>query len=295
MLKFNYNPKRMQGVRTDMPSGRGAISGRRKKVTKTGNVTSTGTKAGTTGTASGLQNLTPGQKEKIIGGMTKPTADSSGRGGAGASLSGTTASGRSTVSGGTAGGVGGATGSWLKKLETPITAEIGLSGDERQGIYNLARGQTQGATKTAMEQARSAMGGRGFRGGESGIADSALGQIAQQGQSSLNRFSQDIAHREAANRFSQNMALNQANLSRLGTGAQTALGYDKLQQEAAARAAAQGLASNRMKWDKYKFKKQFEYGQERDAMGDLFNLFNAYRGSYGQQQGIYASGRMGGI
>lgn len=113
---------------------------------------------------------------------------------------------------------------WLNMLKQPITAQVGLGERERQQIYNQARGQIQGATRTGMEQMREMMGGRGFRAGESGIADTAIGGVAQAGRQGLQNVSQNIAISEAQNRFAQNMALNQANLQRMGVGGQMALG-----------------------------------------------------------------------
>ena len=62
-----------------------------------------------------------------------------------------------------------------EQLKTPIRGgAVGMTGAESAAKYGLARRQIQGATKTAMEQTKSAMGGKGFRAGESGIADTAM-------------------------------------------------------------------------------------------------------------------------
>jgi hypothetical protein len=68
------------------------------------------------------------------------------------------------------------------------------------------------------------LGGQGFIPGESGIADSALGKIYSGGAEQLGAFGQQMASKEAADRFAQNMDLNNANLQRLTGGGQLALG-----------------------------------------------------------------------
>lgn len=84
---------------------------------------------------------------------------------------------------------------FLKSLTEPIEYE-----SRYQSRYNIARGQIQSGTRTAMEQAKTYMGGRGFRGGESGIADTALGKIATGGAERLSRASLEIGESEAARR-----------------------------------------------------------------------------------------------
>ena len=113
---------------------------------------------------------------------------------------------------------------WQQGLSTPITADIGLSDEERQGIYNLARRQSQGATNAAASELEQKLGTKGFRAGESGIADTALGQLYSKGAESLGQFGQKAALSEAENRFGQNMELSNANLNRLTAGGQLALG-----------------------------------------------------------------------
>lgn len=84
---------------------------------------------------------------------------------------------------------------FLQSLTQPLQYE-----DRSQQRYNIARGQIQSGTRTALEQARTYMGGRGFRGGESGIADTALGRIATGGAERLGRASLEISESEAARR-----------------------------------------------------------------------------------------------
>ncbi|KKL28526.1 hypothetical protein LCGC14_2374270, partial [marine sediment metagenome] len=117
-------------------------------------------------------------------------------------------------------------GSFYNQLRQPITADIGLSDLERKRLSNIGRANVQGSTKALMDEFSSAAGGRGFRAGESGRTDTALGQIAQRGVSALSGYESNLAINEANNRFGQNMALNQANLGRMSAGAGIDLGRE---------------------------------------------------------------------
>ena len=103
---------------------------------------------------------------------------------------------------------------FLSSLAQPIDYQ-----DRSQQRYNIARGQIQSGTRTAMEQAKTYMGGRGFRGGESGIADTALGQIATGGAERLGRAGLEIGESEAARRHQY----EQLDLQRKLSGGQLAL------------------------------------------------------------------------
>ena len=84
---------------------------------------------------------------------------------------------------------------FLQGLTQPIGYE-----DRYQQRYNIARGQIQAGTRTALEQAKTYMGGRGFRGGEAGIADVPLARIATGGAERLSRAGLEIGESEAARR-----------------------------------------------------------------------------------------------
>ena len=84
---------------------------------------------------------------------------------------------------------------FLQQLTQPIDYQ-----DRSQQRYNIARGYIQSGTRTAMEQAKTYMGGRGFRAGEAGIADTALGRIATGGAERLSRAGLEIGESEAARR-----------------------------------------------------------------------------------------------
>lgn len=103
---------------------------------------------------------------------------------------------------------------FLKGLTQPVQYQ-----DRYQSRYNIARGQIQGGTRTAMEQMKTYMGGRGFRGGESGFADTALGQIATGGAQRLSQAGLEIGESEAA----QRQEYDRMNLQRMLGGGQLAL------------------------------------------------------------------------
>ena len=103
---------------------------------------------------------------------------------------------------------------FLQQLTQPIDYQ-----DRSQQRYNIARGFIQSGTRTAMEQAKTYMGGRGFRGGESGIADTALGRIATGGAERLSRAGLEIGESGAARRGEY----ERMNLQRITSGAGIAL------------------------------------------------------------------------
>lgn len=84
---------------------------------------------------------------------------------------------------------------FLQQLTQPIDYQ-----DRSQQRYNIARGYIQSGTRTAMEQAKTYMGGRGFRGGESGYADVPFARIATGGAERLSRAQAEIGESEAARR-----------------------------------------------------------------------------------------------
>ena len=112
---------------------------------------------------------------------------------------------------------------FLGSLGKPITGQVGYTGTEEQQMFNRMRERIQGGTKLGMEQMKTYMGGKGFHGGESGIADTALGQIAQKGQEELAGASRDVALAGAEKRFQDQMQLANLNLQRILGGAGIAL------------------------------------------------------------------------
>ena len=121
---------------------------------------------------------------------------------------------------------------FLGMLTKRINIPTGRTTKELQGIYNLGRTQIQGATQAGLGMARGFMGGRGFRGGESGLADTAMGQIIRGGQQNLAGLSAQTSIDEANRRFSEQSTLAQLNLSRLLGGGQMALGGEQSAMDA---------------------------------------------------------------
>jgi len=182
--------------------------------------------------------------------------------------------------------------SFMDRLGQKTNVPVGSSEQERAGVYNLARRQIQGATKTAMDQMGEKLGARGWKAGDSGIADAILGKIAMEGAEKLGQESSKIAMNEVNNRFSQGMQLEGLDLAKLQAGGQMGglmegiqsgrlgMGLESLmaggnleqfakqhQQSASQFGASHGLAQEK-----------FGYGQEMDAI----NMLMGY-GQYGQQ------------
>ena len=112
---------------------------------------------------------------------------------------------------------------FLGELGQGINIPTGRSTQELQALYSQMRGQIQGGTATEMEQARTYMGGRGFRTGESGIADRPMAQIARGGQERLAGAAQGVYLDEANRRFAEQSQLAGLNLQRQGMGGQLGL------------------------------------------------------------------------
>lgn len=181
-------------------------------------------------------------------------------------------------------------------LLTPVTGTIGLSDRERQAIYNQSRSNIQSATKAMMGELGGQMAAtRGLRAGESGVADSAMGQLARQGAEQLGQFGSQIAIDEANNRFNQGMQLENLNLQRLlgaGKFGEILTGIDQgnaglglqalntmggleqfakqLQAQQDQSAAAGSRAADAEAWDRERWQKEFDYQQQMDALKLLF-------------------------
>lgn len=104
--------------------------------------------------------------------------------------------------------------SFLSGLAKPIGYE-----SQFQQRFNVARGQIQGAGKIEMETAKKYLGGKGFRGGESGYADSPLASIARGTGERLTRATQQIGIDEATRKAEY----DRMNLQRQTAGAGIAL------------------------------------------------------------------------
>ena len=168
---------------------------------------------------------------------------------------------------------------WLTELKTPISA--GLSTGDLQTQYNQMRNQIQGTWGAGAETLKGQLGERGFRAGESGLADTALGGLYEQGSQALSKGATDVYLDEA--KRSQDLA--NMNLQRLTSGGSLAAELEKIRAQRAATGSAAGGAAARLAWEKEKFGKQFPWEQEMQATGQLFDLMGMMGGS---QQQVYA-------
>jgi len=180
---------------------------------------------------------------------------------------------------------------FMKQLKQPITqGQIGLGRGERENVYGLARRQIQGGTKTAMEQMRTSMGGRGFRAGESGIADTAMGTIASEGAERLGKFASEQAASEAMRRSEEKMGIAGLNVQRATGAGQIGASYA---QAGAARASARygaETAANRLDWEREKFKEyEMPYAQEQDAWKRMMDLYGSQTRGQDEAWGRYGS------
>lgn len=178
---------------------------------------------------------------------------------------------------------------YMKLLAQPIKAKTGLSDIERRGIYNLGRRQIQGATKTAMEQMRTQLGGRGFRAGESGIADTALGQIASQGAERLGAFATQTALEERKRRFEEAAQLGGLNVQRMAAGAGL---QGQLAQAGATRSAAGMALEGRMaelEFAKERFGQEFAYTKEQQSLQNMMDMWRMQQGAQGTAWDRYAA------
>lgn len=117
----------------------------------------------------------------------------------------------------------------------------------QQQRYNIARGQIQGGTRTALEQMKTFMGGRGFRAGEAGIADAPLTGVATRGQELLSRASTEIATSEAERK----QQIDMMNLQRMMGGAQLGLAGEEGIQNRLLQYLALLSGTEQQRWEPY--------------------------------------------
>ena len=167
----------------------------------------------------------------------------------------------------------------LKELEFGGT--LGLSGAERQNIMNLARRQQSGQTKAATDQMMTAMGGRGFQAGSSGIADTAIGKIQSEGAERLGALSSEMAANEAKLRGEQKSAEGQLQVGALSAAASAESQAAMASAQRAAARMSQEVARERLGWEQEKFKDfQFPMQQQNQAWDNMFSMY----GMMNQQQ-----------
>ncbi len=200
----------------------------------------------------------------------------------------------------------------IQQLTTPETTKLGLTDQELQAMINQMRGNILGTSQGLINMVAQQMGGRGFRPGESGLADAALSNIAQQAQQQLAGGIQNIMLDEARRRFEQDLALRNLNLNRilaatkfadllesgelqrLGLGLQAGqfgAGLEQFAKELAAQQAAQAAAAqsaaDRLAWEKERWGKEFEYGQQLDALKLLASLYGVELGQQTERYSPY--------
>ena len=170
---------------------------------------------------------------------------------------------------------------WMAQLSKPI--EAGLSKGDLAREYNQMRGQIQGGTKAMAEEMKGSMLGRGFRSGESGIADSAIGRIYEQGGTNLAAAGTNVYLDEAKRR--QDLA---------GMNLQRMLGAGGLELQNLASKRTTGLGSDQLAWDKDRFgqqlgfeKEQAAFGQEQTMMDQYMNFLRMMQGSQEEEYGAY--------
>lgn len=165
-------------------------------------------------------------------------------------------------------------------MDTLAGAPVGLTDVERQGILNQARGNIMGTTQGLMDTSREAMGGRGFRAGESGIADTALAQIGRSGTEQMGQVATNLALSEAQNRPAQRLAnltaaggmgtnLMSGENARLGTGLQTLIGGAGIEQFPQQLKAETDIAGGNLGLGYANLGET----QNQNAMQNLFNLY----------------------
>lgn len=181
---------------------------------------------------------------------------------------------------------------WLEDLSKPVTAQVGLSDEERQRISNMARRGIQGSTKMAAAEAGQAMGARGVQPGNSGLADNAIGKIWQGGAQQLSDFRSNQAIDETNKRFDQNMQLNNANLGRQQAGGGLAMSYEQMLANQRAQAAAASSGASRDAQQQANWEKQFGREGEQIAWGqeqqDYQNMIDYMNQMQGAQNDIWA-------
>lgn len=94
------------------------------------------------------------------------------------------------------------------------TATAGMAEADWRNMTNLARRSAQSSWGAGAESLKRDLGGSGFRAGESGIADSALGQYYGQQAESLGQTTSGMAVEEAKNKFMQNLNIDNMNFEK---------------------------------------------------------------------------------
>ena len=124
----------------------------------------------------------------------------------------------------------------ISEMSSPITIESGLNAPWYQQAFNRMRGNIQTGTKTNLAQMNKYTGGKGFRPGESGMADTLMAGVARQGSERLAGAASGLAEFQTKEGFDQRLSVENLNLQRrLGAGGLAMRGeesaMDRLQRE----------------------------------------------------------------
>lgn len=184
---------------------------------------------------------------------------------------------------------------WQEKLAQPVQIKTGLSELERKRIYGLSRRQATGAQQASMERMREMMGGKGFRMGESGIADTAIGTMGMQGAERLGGMAQEQALSERQRRFDEAAQTAGITTQRLAAGMQGKVGLKQAGAAAAAARIQAELGREQLAWQKEKYGtglewEQEQYGKEFGYRGEqsaLDRMMDMYRMQYGSQESAW--------
>lgn len=195
---------------------------------------------------------------------------------------------------------------YMQQLATPLDLKAGLTPEQLAAQTNQIRSNIMGGTKAMMGQMENKMGGRGFRAGDSGFADTALAGVAREGQSrlsdALTTASLENARQEKANEL-QLAGLNTQRL--LGAGQYGGLlensrqsgfknlfdaigtggGLEQFEKNYGLQERQLGQAGANAAAAQDRWSQEFEYGKQQDALKLLMGF---YGGEQGAQNDRYA-------
>ncbi len=108
---------------------------------------------------------------------------------------------------------------FISEMAQPIEIESGLNAPWYQQAFNRLRGNIQTGTKLNLAQMRKYTGGKGFRPGASGMADTLMAGVAREGSQRLTGAASGLAEMQTREGFNQKLSVEQLNLQRrLGAG-----------------------------------------------------------------------------
>jgi len=181
---------------------------------------------------------------------------------------------------------------YMEKASTPVdVSKIGLTPEQMQGQLNMLKANMLGTTSALQGQTTNQMAASGFVPGESGKADTALGQIAREGQTNYANSATNLLLDEAKRREAIGLQAEDINTQRLLAGSK----YADLLEGGAEKYAGMGLEAGAMGTGMEQFPKslaekyselgleqnKFGYQKEQDALNTYLNFL---ANQQGQQQ-----------